>query len=65
MVITKCLDVYSSEFFIGMFGFNPDMDEEQLKNKIAEVKKLEEQKAQEQINEVNDYGDFTNGSKLF
>ena len=44
---------------------NPDMDEEQLKSKIAEVKKLEEQKAQEQINEVNDYGDFTNGSKLF
>ncbi len=29
MVITKCLDVYSSEFYIGMFGFNPDMDEEE------------------------------------
>lgn len=44
---------------------NPDDDEEQLKLKIEKVKQLQEQKAQEQINEVNDYGDFTNGSKLF
>ena len=33
MVITKCLDVYSSEFYIGMFGFNPDMDEEESYNR--------------------------------